>query len=219
MSWTQEAAALCDLDETARRRLEQIAPMDVSKGTVLFRPGDTIRGYVIVLTGYVGVHLVGPTGRDILLYAVTPGKSCIQSTLGLLAQEDYSAEAVAEEPTRLVLVPRAVFLELIDSSHGFRHLVFSAFAERMQLIMQLLERVAFQRVEARLALYLLDRADAVGVIKTTQQELATAIGSAREVVSRRIDTLSQRGWIAHERGQVRILNPEALRQLAEEAAV
>ena len=85
--------------------------------------------------------------------------------------------------------------------------------------MQLLERVAFQRVEARLALYLLDRADAVGVIKTTQQELATAIGSAREVVSRRIDTLSQRGWIAHERGQVRILNPEALRQLAEEAAV
>lgn len=219
MSWTDEAPDLAALDAPARARLERITPMLAPAGTVLFRPGEAVKGYVIVLKGKIGVHLVGPTGRDILLYRVERGQSCIQSTLGLMGGEDYSAEAVAEQDTRLVLMPREVFLELIDSSAGFRRMVFAAFAERMQTMMHVLERIAFQRVEARLAAHLLAQADDEGRVRATQQELATAIGSAREVISRRLDVLAKRGWIAQERGETRILSPEALRQLAEQDAV
>ena len=215
MSWTGAVAALSGLAPESRRRLDALGPMEVPAGTVLFRPGDAVRGYVIVLEGRIGVHLIGPTGRDILLYDVVPGKSCIQSTLGLLGGEDYTAEAVAELPTRLVLLPRATFLDLLGSDPAFRALVFAAFAERMQSMMQLLEKVAFQRVEARLAAWLLSRAEH-GAVQATQQDIARGSGSAREVVSPRLDALARQGAIAQARGRVEILDGDALRRIAEE---
>lgn len=219
MTWTGAVPALGALAPGSRRRLDALEPLDVPAGTVLFRPGDAVKGYVVVLKGRIGVHLIGPTGRDILLYDVVPGKSCIQSTLGLLGGDDYSAEAVVERDARLILLPKATFLDLLESDTAFRRVVFAAFAERMQSMMQLLEKVAFQKVEARLAGWLLSRADAAGRIEATQQDIASSIGSAREVVSRRLDALAKRGWLENERGRVTIRDPEALRRISDEPAL
>jgi CRP/FNR family transcriptional regulator len=210
MGWTGGIEELSGLSDDSRRRLEALAPMTVPTDTVLFRPGDAVQGYVIVLSGRIGVYLVGPNGREILLYDVTPGSSCIQSTLGLLGGEDYSAEAVVEADAAVVLLPRATFLEMLDTDRAFRNIVFTAFAQRMQSTMQILERVAFQPVDARLAGFLLARADG-GEVQATQQDIASAIGSAREVVSRRLDAMKRRGWLTHERGRITILKPDALR--------
>lgn len=190
--------------------------MDVPAGTVLFSPGDAVKGYVIVLQGRVSVSLTGASGREMLLYVVTPGQSCIQSTLGLMGGEDYTAEAITDQDSRVVLLPKPLFMQLLDDSPSFRALVFTAFAGRMQTMMHLLERVAFQRVECRLAAYMLERADADGLISTTQQALATAVGSAREVISRRLDAWSRRGWVKTSRGAVQITDVDALQTIANE---
>lgn len=216
--WVDTAQELAALEPTARAAMARLTPMEVPEGTCLFSPGDVVKGYVIVLDGHVGVHLVGPNGRDILLYEVTPGESCIQSTLGLLGGDDYSAEAVVTRPTRLVLVPRPVFLELIDTSPAFRKVVFAAFAERMQAMMQLIETMAFLRVEARMAALILDRAEG-DRLTMTQAEIARAIGSAREVVSRRLDRLARLGVIGRERGQVIVLDRAALERIIAHPAV
>ena len=210
------AAALPGLTPDSLAQLERLLPMDVPKGTILFRPGETVKGFVIVLSGRVEVFLTGPTGRDILLYSVEPGQSCVQSTLGLLGGEDYSGEALTATEARVVLVPRNMFLRLIDDDPGFRGFVFEAFARRLQSMMHLLERVAFQRIECRLAQALLARAEEDRV-NATHAELAALIGSAREVVSRRLDALARRGIVALERGTVLILDAETLRQLGEDA--
>jgi CRP/FNR family transcriptional regulator len=214
MGWTAEAPSLAGLDAPARARLDALSPMEAPRGAVLFRPGEAVKGYVVVLKGEVGVHLVGPTGREILLYAVTPGEACVQSTLGLLGGGDYTAEAVAETDTRLVLLPRPVFLGLIDASPGFRRAVFAALAARMQDMMQAVERVAFQPVDARLAAALLARADTGGEVRATQAELAVAIGSAREVVARKLEAWSRAGTVETGRGVVRLSDPSALRRIA-----
>ncbi|MCB1330240.1 MAG: Crp/Fnr family transcriptional regulator [Maritimibacter sp.] len=219
MSWTAEAHELAALEPGARGVLERLVPAEVPQAAILFRPGETVKGYVIVLSGHVAVSLLGPNGRDILLYEVAPGQSCIQSTLGLLGGDDYSAEAVATGPTRLVLIPRPVFLELLDSSPAFRKVVFAAFAERMQAMMQLIETMSFMRVEARLAALILERADEEGVLAITQAEVARAIGTAREVVSRRLDKLAHAGTLRTERGLIRIRDRAALEALAESPAV
>ncbi len=219
MSWAAEAADLAALDAPARAALDRLTPLDLPEGSVLFRSGESVKGYVIVLSGKVSVRLTGPSGRDILLYQVAPGQSCIQSTLGLLGGDDYTAEAVTDTPTRLVLLPRTLFLGLLDSSPGFRRLVFSAFAARMQSMMQLIENVSFMRVEARLATLILDRADAGGILTMTQADMATAIGTAREVVSRRLEGLAKTGCIDHERGVVRILDRAALSRQAQGPSV
>jgi len=188
----------------------------VPKGSILFRPGDPAQGFVLVLQGRVEVHLTGPTGREIMLYAVEPGQSCVQTTLGLLGGELYTGEALAATDAQIVIIPKAMFLAQMDSDPGFRSFVLQAFARRMQDVTRLLERVAFGRVEGRLAGALLDLAEGLEV-QATQAELAARIGSAREVVSRRLDAFSRAGWVETDRGSVRILDPLALRHLASEA--
>ncbi|QGX98704.1 Crp/Fnr family transcriptional regulator [Roseovarius faecimaris] len=216
MSWLQEATGLPPFASEIETLLEGISPMEVPEGTILFRPGETVKGFVILLEGQVDVYLTGQSGREILLYSVSPGQSCIQSTLGLLGGEEYSGEAIARSACRLVLVPNALFLTLMDRSTAFRGFVFSAFARRMQSMMHLLDQVAFQRVEARLARCLLDRAEN-GVLRATHADIAVMIGSAREVVSRRLDALARRGIVTLDRGQVSLRDPRSLEDMARDA--
>jgi CRP/FNR family transcriptional regulator len=217
MTWVAQATSLPPLDPRAKDRLAQLTPFDTPKGTALFHPGDTVKGFVVVLKGRVDVFLTGPTGREILFYAVEPGQSCIQSTLGLMGGEDYSGEAITRTDCRLVLIPRDTFLDLMGQSDAFRGFVFRAFATRMQSMMHLLERVAFERVESRLARCLLDRAEK-GRLTATHAEIASMIGSAREVVSRRLDALARRGILRLERGAVLVNDAETLAELAKDAS-
>jgi len=215
MTWLDKAPSLNSLDHGARARLANLSPMKLPVDAVLFRPGESVRGYAIVLDGRVDVSLTGATGREILLYSVVPGQSCIQSTMGLLGGGDYTAEATAQQPTELVVLPRELFLSLVDTSSGFRSIVFQAFADRMQNMMQLLEKVAFLRVECRLAEQLLSLSEtSPGVIRITQAELASQVGTAREVISRRLDAWARRGLVLTVRGTVEITDPQTLREIA-----
>jgi CRP/FNR family transcriptional regulator len=213
MGWVPGNVAWAGLDDQARKRLNQLQPNTLKTGTVLFNAGDTVRGYAVVLSGSIDVCLTGANGREILLYSVEPGQSCIQSTMGLLGSGDYSAEAHVTCETTLVLLPKPLFLELLDTSSGFRRLVFAAFAERMQTMMHLLEKVAFHRVESRLAERLVTLAEVETTLNITQAELASQIGTAREVVSRRLDTWAIRGWVKTSRGVIHVTDIDALRQL------
>lgn len=213
MSWIAASPALACLDAPAQEALAALAPFDVPRGMVLFRPGDAVQGFVLVLEGRIEVFLTGANGRELLLYAVEPGQTCVQTTLGLLGATDYTGEALAATPARVVMVPRAAFLRLMDISPAFRTLVFSALALRMEEVIRLMERVSFQSVESRLAGWLLARAEA-GRVVATQAEIAAQIGSAREVISRRLDAFARRGWVRTERGAVEICNGAALERLA-----
>jgi CRP/FNR family transcriptional regulator, anaerobic regulatory protein len=189
---------------------------EVPRGAVLFRPGDVAQGFVVVLSGRIEVRLTAASGREILLYAVEPGESCVQTTLGLMGEEPYAGEAVAATEARLVLIPRALFLRLLDDDDGFRRFVMNAFGQRMAELTHLLEQVAFGRVEVRLAEALVDLATD-GVVEATQAELAARIGTAREVVSRRLEAFERHGWVAVERGHVRLRDAGELRRLAAQA--
>ena len=108
-------------------------------------------GFVVVLSGRIDVTLTGTSGREILLYAVAPGQSCIQTTLGLLGDEAYTGEAVTAGPVEMVLIPRPLFLRLMDEDAGFRAFVLHAFGRRMADLTRVLEQVAFGRIDQRLA--------------------------------------------------------------------
>ncbi len=210
MSWVSDIGAL---SAPAQRELAHLHEMPLPKGAVLFRPGDRPQGFLILLSGRVEVFLTGASGREILLYAVGPGQSCVQTTLGLTGGEDYSGEALVAEDSRAVMIPAALFERLMDQEPGFRRFVLCAFGRRMADVTHLLERVAFGRIEARLAAALLELAQG-NVVAATQAELAARIGSAREVVSRRLEAFQRQGWVETDRGQVRLTDAPALRGVA-----
>lgn len=210
MSWI---SGLKGLSTQAEARLAALPVQRLPEGAVLFRAGDLAQGFVVVLRGRIDVVLTGPSGREILLYAVAPGESCVQTTLGLMADEAYSGEAVVAAETEAVLIPRPLFAALLDEEPAFRAFVLRAFGRRMTDVTRLLERVAFGRIEARLAAALLDLAQD-GMVHATQSQLAARIGSAREVVSRRIEAFTRAGWVVADRGAVRLTDIAALRQAA-----
>lgn len=214
VTWLSEAAMPDGIDESSLALFDTLKVQVIPVGGVVFRPGEDARGFFIVLSGRISVYLTGSTGREILLYDVTRGESCVQTTLGLLGGETYTGEAIAETDVRAVLVPRAAFLELMDHSGWFRHVVFRALATRINDITKVLEQVAFVKVEQRLARQLLGAASDDGIVTQTHQELAVAIGSAREVVSRRLEMLAKQGLLTQERGQITILNSQGLKQAA-----
>ena len=214
--WVTDTPALAELAPQSRLRLAGLVPVTLPAGTPLFHAGDAVQGYAMVLSGRVDVSMTGASGREMLLYSVEPGQSCIQTTMGLLGGDDYTAEAETTQDTRLVLLPKPLFLSLMDSDAGFRSLVFRAFAQRFQSMMQLIEKVAFTRVECRLAERLIALSSDSPVLNVTQSELATQVGTAREVVSRRLEAWSRRGWVKTGRGTVEILDPAALTALAAE---
>ena len=210
MTWP---ADIPDLTPQAQTRLATLPAQHIPKGTVLFHAGEAAQGFVVVLSGRIEVFLTGPTGREILLYAVEPGQSCVQTTLGLMADEVYSGEAITAADAQVVLIPKPLFLDLMNSQAGFRGYVMQSFARRMADVTRLLERVAFGRIEARLAAALLEL-HCDGVVQATQADLAARIGSAREVVSRRLEAFQRAGWVETDRGVVRLTDLPTLRQLA-----
>ncbi|MFN4158429.1 MAG: Crp/Fnr family transcriptional regulator [Gemmobacter sp.] len=210
MGW---AGAIGTRSAEVLARLDGLAELRLPRGSVLFRQGEAAQGFVVVLSGRIEVHLTGPSGREILLYAVEPGQSCVQTTLGLLGDDPYAGEGVCAADVVAVMIPRPLFLSLMDQDAAFRAYVLRAFGQRMQDMTRLLERIAFGRVEGRLAAALLAMA-AGGAVRATQAERAARIGTAREVVSRRLEAMSQAGLVATERGAVRLLDEPALRRLA-----
>jgi CRP/FNR family transcriptional regulator len=207
--------ALKELDEAAVQQLRRTAmTITAEPGTVLFRPGDACANYLLMLDGSVRVQMLAESGREIVLYRVGRGETCIITTSCLMGRDDYSAEGVAETPIRAVALPAGTVHALVARSPAFRDFVFSSFGARITNLMLLIQEVAFRRVDGRLAELLLARCDPAGTLALTHQALAVELGTAREVVSRQLKEFEIRGLVELGRGRIAVRDPEGLRQIA-----
>ncbi len=182
-------------------------------GTALFSEGQECRGYVMLLAGTVRVQKTSEDGREITLYRVEEGESCIMTTTCLISDEHYGAEGVAETDITLAVVPPEVFNRLLKQSDRFRSFVFEVYARRLSMLMMLVEEVVFKKLDRRLAQLLLDRKD--NPFNITHQDIALELGSVREVVSRQLKVFERQGLIRIGRGMIHILNRSGLKAAAE----
>jgi len=215
-NWIERFKGLANLPDHLRRYLsDRSTVITVSEGTMIFGPGKSPDHLLLLLDGTVRVQQRSDTGREIVLYRVTAGESCVMTTACLLAHEDYTAEGIAATDVKAAAIPRAVFDDLLSRSPEFREFVFFAFSKRMTDLFQIIDEVAFKRLDIRLAQRLLALAAEDNTLKTTHQQLASELGSAREVVSRQLQEFQRRGWVAQSRGTVQILDRDSLKELAE----
>ena len=180
-------------------------------GTVLFGEKDPCRGFPLLLAGEVRVFRPSPDGRSLELYRLSPGEMCLVSSASLFRTQPLAAQAEATRPTRLVMVPPNVFRSWLEHP-GFRDFVLGLFAERMADLTALVDAVAFQRLDRRLAAALLGHGPELAV---THQDLADVLGTVREMITRLLRRFEREGWIELSRERVRIRDSAALRRLAE----
>lgn len=193
-----------------RRLTATMQTMTVPAGTVLFDERQPCLGFPFVLDGSIRVTKAAANGRELPLYRVLPGESCIITSSCLLGHAAYNARGTTEAASTLILLPRNLFDELLGQA-AFRDFVFHQFAERMAELMQLVEEVAFRKLDQRLASLLLGKGR---VLHTTHQQLADELGSVREMVSRLLKGFAEQGLVRLGREQVEILEPAGLRLIA-----
>lgn len=218
MSWIDRFPGLSRLPPEVRADLESGGKVvSVPAGAAVFAPGQSADNLLLLLDGVVRVQQRSDTGREVTLYRVHAGESCVLTTACMLSHEAYSADGVAETEVSAVAIPRAVFDDLTGRSPVFRAFVFAAYSRRIADLFALIDDIVFQRMDVRLAARLLELADADGVVHATHAALASELGTAREVVSRALAEFHRRGWVAQARGEVRLLGSEGLRRLARPA--
>ena len=191
------------------------APMAVPTDTVLFDTGTLCQGFPLVLDGEVKVSRFSKDGRSLELYRVVPGELCLASSASLFRSTPLSAQGITTRPTTLLLITPPVFMRWLDTP-AFRNAVLGLFAERMADLTGLIDAVAFQKLDQRLAACLLGRGPELAL---THQDLADELGTVREIVSRLLRRFEREGWVSLSRERIHIHNSAALRHLAGEHPV
>ena len=173
-------------------------------GTIVFRPGDRCERYFVVTAGTVRVVKTAENGREIVLYRVNGGETCSITTSCLMAQECYPASGIAETQVHALTLDAAAFEQALGNSPTFRRFVFAAFSQRLGNLIARIEEIALQRIDVRLARYLLAAAETAGIVLATHQQLAVELGSAREVVSRMLKEFEHQGALRLGHKQIEI---------------
>ena len=176
-------------------------------GAELLRTGQYIKVVPIVLEGSVRVMREDDSGREILLYFIRPGESCIMTLFAVRQNKPSMVRAVVDEPVQLLLVPFDVVYHNLNQHQNWLDFTFSLLQQRYEEILEIVNEVAFSRVDARL-IDLLQRRSKLnvdGIVQATHQQLADELGTAREVVTRLLKKLEADRVIEMERGKVRFL--------------
>jgi len=207
-----------NLDQSADTFVSQIFDnanlVKLEKNSMVFRQGDACGNYYILLDGTIKVFTRAENGREIVLYRIHRGDSCVLTTSCLFGNKNYPAEGRTECEVTALAIPAEKFNQALQSSPAFRELVFSAFSSHLSDLILLVEEVAFGKLDIRLAKLLLKQCDDQYTLTATHQLIATELGSSREVISRQLKELELKGYIKINRGNININNLTALQAIA-----
>ena len=216
IAWREQFPALMAIEnQSLSLQVDKHPVRRIRKGEYIFHEGDGCEGYMLVISGTMRVYKMDIEGHEILLYRVCEGQNCMLTTTCLLGMQTYPAHGVAESDMNVVFLPSKLFEALLVDSIPFRREVMSSISRCICDMMVLIEDVAFGRMDQRVAKLLLQRADIEGdTLTCTHQELASELGTAREVVSRMLKNFEGRGWLCVNRGTITLMERSLLGQVA-----
>jgi CRP/FNR family transcriptional regulator len=189
--------------------------MRIPSDQVMCSQGQSCPHLALLLKGHVRVYKIGAGGREVTLYRVAGGDSCVLSAACILSGQAFPAYAVTESEIEVLAVPSTVFRAWADQHTVWRQHVFGELVRRLTDVIDVLEDVTFRRMDVRLATYLLAAADAdTGRVSKTHQAIAGDLGSSREVVSRLLKEFERGGALTLSRGSIHVGNSASLRSLA-----
>ncbi|MBU0482774.1 MAG: Crp/Fnr family transcriptional regulator [Proteobacteria bacterium] len=169
----------------------------------IYKHGDTCSHIALILAGEIRVYKLSPGGREITLYEIGPGDTCILNASCILSASDYPANAETLSDCEVLLLPAALFRELIAGHEVMRKFVFTMLNQRLVTVMNLVEEVAFGRMAERLADYIVEKSED-DRLSVTHQVIANDLGTSREVISRLLKDLEHRGKISLSRNLITI---------------
>ncbi len=182
------------------------------RGGVLYASDGMCLGLIHVLKGTVRAYIVSEDGREITLYRIGEGDTCVLSAWCVISQITFETEMAAETDSEILVIRAGAFKKLTETNIYVKAFTYELATERFSSVMWVMQQMIFQRFDRRLADFLVSRCEQTGSreIKMTQEEIARDVNSAREVVARMLKQFSSDGLIKVGRGKVTVLDPERL---------
>jgi CRP/FNR family transcriptional regulator len=213
------ASTFEELRDAPAATLERIARHSVYRkvpaGTVMFSERTPCGGFPLVLAGSVRVVQRYANGRELQLYRIKEGESCLLSGSCLLGNAQYTATGIAGENLELLLLPASEFHALVAEDGVFRAYVFGLYGERLATLLKLVEAIVDRKLDQRLAALLVARVQSGSTtIVATHQALADELGSVREIVTRLLRSFEDRGWVELGREKIVVHDIDAIASLA-----
>ena len=191
-------------DKLIRDLLSVSQEKTIPAGAQIYRSGDACSSIAFVLSGEIRVYKIGQTGREITLYEIERGETCILNASCILSGSSYPAHAVTTTDVNLLLTPSESFRKLVDEHESMRDFVFTLLSQRLSGVMELVEEVAFGRMDERLIDYLLEKSEN-NRLEATHQKIANDLGTSREVVSRLLKDLERKKQVSLSRNSITLL--------------
>lgn len=182
------------------------------KDDSIYSADEECLGVLLIKTGMLRVFILSEDGREVTLYRLYPGDTCVLSASCILNSINFEVHISAELETEAILINIAAFGKVANENVYVENFSLRNAMERFSEVMFAIEEILFSSIEKRLANYLLDQSDRVGgdQIKVTHDQIAKDIGSAREVVSRMLKVFQEAGLIEQGRGKIVIINEKGL---------
>jgi CRP/FNR family transcriptional regulator len=173
--------------------------------------GGICNDYILLVSGSLRVQILTQKGREVVLYHVKPGEGCILTTSCLFSGGTFPAEGFTEQATEILALSSVEFDRALGESPLFRHFVFNNFGQRLAAVISRIEQICSPAIDKYLAEALLKLANGRTMpVVATHQELASEIGTAREVISRHLKCFEGHGWVSLGRGTIQVNSPDIL---------
>lgn len=185
------------------------------KNEMIYGQGDLCLGMIYVLRGRIRVYILSEDGREITLFFVSKGESCVISAACVISQLRFETVMAAEEPTELLIVSAGDFQALAEYNLKVRCFLYELATERFSQVMWVMQEILFLRFDQRLAKFFVSEFEKTGEreIRMTQKEIAQQVNSAREVVARMLRQFSEDGLVELKRGCILLNDLDGLRRL------
>lgn len=174
---------------------------------VILNESSHIKAIPIVMKGSLRVMRTEEDGREILLYYIKAGESCIMSFLGGIHHETSKVKAVAEEDVEVLLLPIDRVGLLLKDFPEWLDYIFRLYHKRFEELLEVVNAVAFKKIDERLLNFIHKKAEVTNskVLSITHEQLANELGTARVVVSRLLKQLEINGTLKLGRNKITIL--------------
>lgn len=191
--------------------LDRLIISEYSVGDKIFSNRQTCAGLSLILKGRIRVYKLGNDGKEITLYRLHPSDNCFNTILCALTDSNDNSFAEVEENSIVGIIPMDLFKKYIINNNYFLKYIFKNLYNKFENVVEGLEQVTFDSIEARIMKYFKDKIKGDNknpIIYTTHEKLAYDIGSSREVVSRKLKELEKKKVIEMSRGKIKVLNTD-----------
>jgi len=176
----------------------------LKEGDIILSENSSIKAIPIVTKGCLKVIKTDDEGKEILLYYIKAGESCVMSFLGGLHDERSALKAIADEDTEVLFLPVSKVHFFIKEFPQWLEYIFNLYHKRFEELLEIIRDITFKKVDERLLLLLQKKVDAHGnrIIHATHEQIANELGTARVVVSRLLKQLEEDGKVRLGRNRI-----------------